>query len=80
MSLRESTDIKSAQKFQLKPGQNPIGKCVETRLLGNIFSSNLKKGALPPLLTTLLGKIKLLWPKIGLKPGGKAPFFQLELN
>ena len=30
LSLRESTDIKSAQKFQLKPGQNPIGKCVET--------------------------------------------------
>ena len=56
----QSTDIKSVQKFQLKPGQNPIGKCVETRLLGNIFSSNLKKGALPPLLTILLGKIKLL--------------------
>ena len=30
LSLRESTDIKSAQKFQLKPGQNPIGKCIET--------------------------------------------------
>ena len=80
MSLRESTDIKSVQKFQLKPGQNPIGKCVETRLLGNIFRTNLKKGTLPPLLTILSGKVKLLWPRIALKPHGKAPFMELELN
>ena len=32
LSLRKSTDIKSAQKFQLKPGKNRIENCVETHV------------------------------------------------
>ena len=44
------------------------------------FSSNWKKGALPPGLRPILGHNKFVFPKRVVKSGGKAPFLRLELN
>ena len=42
--------------------------------------NNLKKRALPWLLTPVLGKNNFIFPRTGVKSQGKARFLRLELN
>ena len=49
-------------------------------LKSDYFSSNLKKRALPWLLTPFLGKNNFIFPRTGVKSQGKARFLRLELN